>query len=143
MQIKSALKPENRLAACLGLTLGAVTPILVFVSTHSLPLLEVYSLEFLVFAIMGLCGVYCSMKSVMQWMLSLTNGDKLQSVGYAISLEGMLVMSGMVPSVAWVGYLALAYLVLINAISKGCGILVSQTEHRREARAKVTPKKRK
>lgn len=139
-QIKSALKAENRLASGLGFVLGAVTPILVFVSTHSLPDLQAYSLEFLVFLIMGLCGMYCSMKSVIQWMLSLTGGDKIQSIGYAISLEGMLVMSGMVPKVAWVGYLALAYLVLINAISKGCGILLSQKEHNREVR---TPKKAK
>ncbi len=138
VQIRTAMLPQNRLASVLGLILGAITPILVYVSTHSMPELKLWSAEFLVFGIMGACGVYCSMKSVYQWMVSLTGGDKIQSIGYAISLEGMLVMSGMVPKVWWVGYLALAYLVLINAISKGCGILLSQKEHNKEVR---TPKK--
>ena len=146
VQLRLATQKGNRLATAIGAILGTVVPVMVYAVTHKLPSLSYTEPAFYVLFIMAAGGCYFSMKSVIQWGALAFSGDKVKAVAFALLLEGMLVMSGMLPDMAWLGYASLAYLALINAISAGCSIALQTKEYNRErlpaVNAKVAGKKK-
>lgn len=145
IQLKIASQKGNRLATLLGMILGTVVPVMVYAVTHKLPSLSYREPAFYVLLLMAIGGCYFSMKSVITWGKLAFQGDSIKAVAFALLLEGMLVMSGMLPDMAWLGYAALAYLALINAISAGCSIALEAKSYNsimREAIPVTTAPKR-
>jgi len=142
-QLNIAGRKGNRLATAIGAILGTVVPVMTFAVTHKLPSLAFTDPAFYVLSIMAIGGCFFSMKSVIMWGQMAFNQDKFKAIAFAILLEGMLVMSGMVPDMAYLGWAALAYLSLINAISAGCSIAMQSKEWTRERRQGMPKKKTK
>lgn len=140
-QLRIASVKGNRLATAVGAILGTVVPVMVYAVTHKLPSLPLDSVAFYVLLIMAIGGCYFSMKSVIVWGTLAFQGDKVKAVAFALLLEGMLVMSGMLEDMAWLGYAALGYLALINAISAGCSIALESKKYN-SARRKSAPRKK-
>jgi protein-S-isoprenylcysteine O-methyltransferase Ste14 len=140
VQLRIAAQKGNRLATAIGAILGTVVPVMVYAVTHKLPSLGFTEPAFYVLFIMAIGGCYFSMKSVIVWGKLAFQGDSIKAVAFALLLEGMLVMSGMLPDMAWLGYASLAYLCLINAISAGCSIALEAKTYNRE-QAATMPRK--
>ena len=141
-QLRIATRKGNRLATAIGAILGTVVPVMVYAVTHHLPNLSFTDPAFYVLAVMGIGGCFFSLKSVIQWGQLAFNNDKAKAVSFAVLLEGMLVMSGMVSKLSWLGWAALAYLCMINAVSSGCSIAMQSKEWTSEKR-RTSPKKTK
>jgi RsiW-degrading membrane proteinase PrsW (M82 family) len=122
VQLQIATRKGNRLATAIGAVLGTVVPVMVYAVTHKLPMLPMNELPFWVLAVMALGGCFFSMKSVIVWGRMAFQQDTVKAVAFALLLEGMLVMSGLLEDMYWLGYASLAYLCLINAVSAGCSI---------------------
>ena len=133
-QLKIASRKGNRLSTAIGAILGTVVPVMVYAVTHKLPSLHYLELSFWMLLVMAIGGCYFSMKSVITWGALAFQGDKIKAVAFALLLEGMLVMSGMLPDMAWLGYASLGYLCLINAISAGCSIALESRKYNAAAR---------
>lgn len=134
-QLTVAFRKGNRLATAIGAILGTVVPVMVYAVTHKLPSLSYTEGAFYVLLVMAIGGCYFSMKSVIQWGKLAFQGDSIKAVAFALLIEGMLVMSGMLPDMAWLGYAALGYLCMINAISCGCSIALEAKSYNSERRA--------
>ena len=143
VQLQIALRKGNRLATAIGAILGTVVPVMVYSVTHKLPSLTFDNPAFYVLLVMALGGCFFSMKSVIVWGRMAFQGDNLKAISFALLLEGMLVMSGMLPDQAWLGYAALAYLAFINAVSSGCSIALEARSYNIEYRQGLRSKKRK
>ena len=143
VQIKIAARRENILAATIGAVLGTVVPVMVYAVTHKLPSLHYTELSFWVLMVMAIGGCYFSMKSVIVWGTSAFQNDKKKAVAFALLLEGMLIMSGMLPDMAWLGYAALGYLCFINALSAGCSIAMEAKQYSNKSVKQLTKPKRK
>lgn len=129
VQLTIASRKGNRLATAIGAILGTVVPVMVYAVTHKLPSLSWGMPAFWVLAVMAIGGCYFSMKSVIVWGKLAFQGDSIKAIAFALLLEGMLVMSGMLPDMAWLGYASLAYLCMINAISAGCSIAMEAKQY--------------
>lgn len=124
-QVRTACRPENRLAAALGALLGAVVPALGYVTAHdwlALPGLlrgEVAGFD----ASRGIAAVVLagsllfSAKTVFQWA-ALALRDTAKAVGFVLLVELTMVA---IPF-AWVSVLCLGYLVAINAVATACNL---------------------
>jgi hypothetical protein len=143
VQIKIAARRENMLAATIGAVLGTVVPVMVYAVTHKLPSLQYTELSFWVLMLMAIGGCYFSMKSVIVWGTSAFQNDKKKAVAFALLLEGMLIMSGMLPDMAWLGYASLGYLCFINALSAGCSIAMEAKYYTNKGVKRLTKPKRK
>lgn len=141
VQIATALHKQNRLATALGALLGGIVPVMVFHVSHDLPGLPVTCFQFYFLLGMAIGGCMFSAKSVYQWGFLAFNRDKMKAVAFALLLEGMLIMSGMRDTTVmhWLGYVALAYLVMVNAINSGCGIACEGKSAKQLARATIAP----
>lgn len=138
-QMRIALQQCNRSATFFGMFIGSIVPIMVFASSHQLGevimektnLLEspkMIAASSMLF-IMTLGGCIFSMKSVVQWGKCAFSQDVAKAYGYAILLEGMIVTSGIYPPLQWLGYVAVTYLTIINAISAGTNIAMDAKSH--------------
>jgi hypothetical protein len=143
IQLQIAARRGNRLATMIGAILGTVVPVMVFAVTHKLPSLQYTEFSFWMLSVMMVGGCYFSMKSVIVWGKLAFQQDKIKAVAFALLLEGMLVMSGTLPDMSWLGYAALGYLCLINAVSCGCSIAVEAKSYDTNARKQLLPRKRK
>lgn len=121
LQLQLAFRKGNRLATCIGFTLGIVVPFMSFAVLHEIPKLSYTELSFWILCVMAIGGCFFSLKSVIVWGQRAFR-DKPKAIAFALLLEGMLIVSGILPSMFWLGYAALAYLAFINAISCGCNI---------------------
>lgn len=152
-QLQLATQKENRLAVGIAALMGCVVPLMVGFVSHALPAIwkaqGIYSPTFWMLVAMCAGGCAFSFKSVYQWGV-LAFSDRAKAVGFAFLLEGMLVMSGTVETTTLqvLGYVAQAYLVLINAISCGTSLITNSREYsatiraeRKALNAKVKPKK--
>ena len=142
IQLQIATRKGNRLAAALGAVLGTVVPVMVYAVSHKLPALEMGTFTFWFLGLMMVGGCYFSMKSVICWGTLAFEKDRVKAVAFALLLEGMLVVSGVVPDLDWLGAAALIYLCLINAVSCGCSIAVESKNYSAVARKKVLRRKR-
>lgn len=134
LQLRYAVQKGNRLASLIGAMIGTVVPLMVFAVTHKLPSLPYTEIPFWVLLAMAIGGCYFSMKSVIQWGKLAFSGDTVKAVAFALLLEGMLVMSGMLPDMLWLGYASLFYLATINAVSAGCSIALQTKDYHKENR---------
>lgn len=142
-QLTIACRKGNRIATGIGAVLGTVVPVMVYAVTHKLPSIALTDPAFYVLLVMAIGGCYFSMKSVIVWGKLAFQGDSIKAVAFALLLEGMLVMSGMLPDMAWLGYASLAYLCLINAISSGCSIALEAKAYNSARRSENAPKRSK
>lgn len=142
MQLVIASRKGNRLATAIGAFLGTVVPVMTYAVTHKLPSLQYTEFSFWVLLIMAIGGCSFSMKSVIVWGKLAFQQDTLKAISFALLLEGMLIMSGLLPDMCWLGYAALIYLCTINAINAGCSIALEAKRFSSSER-KPLPKKRK
>lgn len=140
LQISTASKKENLLATVIGALLGAIVPVMVFAVSHKLPALYSSAEQLKFYFLLGIClgGCAFSFKSVYQWGHLAFQQDNLKAIGFSLLLEGCLIMSGLEASLAWLGWVALAYLMAINAISAGCAI-ACEGKSRRQAQRDLEP----
>jgi len=143
VQLQIAARRGNRLATLIGAIMGTVVPVMVFAVTHKLPQLQYTEFTFWMLSVMMVGGCYFSMKSVIVWGKLAFQQDKVKAVAFALLLEGMLVISGTLPDMSWLGYAALGYLCLINAVSCGCSIAVEAKSYGSNAKKQVLSRKRK
>jgi hypothetical protein len=109
-QVRTALKPHNRLATVLGAALGGFIPLASFTVSHN----EVKSLWSLP-ALLVLGGLVYSAKTVYAWgKMAFASGAK--ALGFTVLVEGVMTCSG----VPWLSHTALGYLIAINAVATGC-----------------------
>lgn len=108
-QVRAAFKPDARLATLLGCLAGALPPLSAYVLAH-LPTPVAWYLWVIVAG-----ALLFSAKTVFQWA-ALAFADKVKAFGFVVLLEGVMTLS----PVIWLSYLALAYLIAINAIATGC-----------------------
>lgn len=148
-QLNLVVLKGNRLACAIGALMGFVVPLMVYAVTHELPGIYkesgVVSLPFLALSAMAVAGCVFSAKSVYQWGV-LAFADRFKAVGFAILLEGMLAMSGIVHEsqwMRWLGAVALAYLMLVNAISSATNIVTHNKDCQRAERETVKTKRKK
>lgn len=138
-QLKIAFSKNNIVPTALGAILGSVVPIMVYSVSHEIPAV-IQEKNYLVgsgLSLLAIGGCYFSFASVMKWG-NLAFNDKTKAVSFAVLLEGMLIMSGIHSPLAWLGIVALSFLALINAISAGCTITLTQKEYRTTIRTSKT-----
>lgn len=113
-QVRTALRPENRLATLLGALLGGFVPVATFTVAH-VELSQVVPLYLQPMMLLVLGGLVYSAKTVYSWgRAAFASGPK--ALGFVVLAEGVMTCSG----VAWLSYAALGYLVFINAVATGC-----------------------
>jgi hypothetical protein len=106
---------QHPIAALLGALLGGFVPLAVYQTTHTD--LRVHSVRDLAnpLVLIVAAGLLFSVRTVWIWGRS-AFGEGLKSTCLVITIEGMMVFS---PTV-WLAQLALAYLVVINAVATAC-----------------------
>lgn len=134
-QVATAIRPQNRLAAALGALLGGFVPVASYVVAHhetdlAAPL---WSQAGTWFVLGGLCY---SALTVYQWARRAV-GHSVKAAGFVLLLEGVMVAS----STTWLGLVALAYLVAINAVATACSLALERRSVR-APRARRQPAKR-
>ncbi|HEU4544369.1 MAG TPA: hypothetical protein VFR23_24775 [Jiangellaceae bacterium] len=111
-QIITAFAAENRLAAFIGLALGGFVPIATYLVAHRAN--SVTSLP----AVLAIGGLAFSAPTVYSWARAAL-GSTAKAGGFVLLLEGVMILSSSI-GLAWLGVLALGYLVLINATATAC-----------------------
>lgn len=132
-QVTTALRPKNRLAAALGALLGGFVPVASYVLAHretdvTAPLWTQVAPWFVV------GGLAYSAVTVYQWAARAV-GNPIKAAGFVLLVEGVMVAS----RTEWLGLVALAYLVAINAVATGCTLAL---EHRGRTRARPAVRRR-
>jgi hypothetical protein len=115
-QVRTALRPQNRLATSLGALLGVGVP----VGSYQLAHHEVdagSSLLWQVPAWLVVGGLLFSALTVYRWG-RVAFASPTKAVGFCVLLEGVLVFS----STPWLSFGALVYLCAINAVATGCNL---------------------
>jgi hypothetical protein len=113
-QVKQALKPKARLAACLGFLLGGFVPLASYVVAHfevdtNAPLYSQLS------TLLVLGGLVFSARTVYDWARLAFNASG-KALGFVVLAEGVMCTS----HTPWLAVSALVYLVCINGIATGC-----------------------
>lgn len=109
-QVRTAVAPENRLATLAGFLLGGLVPVASFFVAHY-ELSGAWDPK----ALLVLGGLLFSARTVFAWAkLAFQNGSK--AFGFVVLVEGVMVFSGL----AWLSWVCLAYLVVINGVATGC-----------------------
>lgn len=113
-QVRTALRRTNRLPTLLGFLLGGFVPLASFVVAHSeLDRAQPLHVQLPTYLVLG--GLFYSAKTVHEWgKRAFMNAWK--SAGFVVLIEGVMVTS----HVQWLGFTALAYLIVINGIATGC-----------------------
>ncbi len=111
-QIRKAA--QNRSALIVGLLLGGFVPLATYMMVHhevtmTKPLYEQWATG----VVLG--GLGYSAKTVYEWA-KLAFHLPFKAAGFVVLLEGVMVTS----SIQWLTYVALAYLIMINAVATGC-----------------------
>ncbi len=115
-QVREALKPRNRLAACLGALLGGIVPVASYVvAHHELEATRPWWGQFASLLVAG--GLLYSARTVYGWG-RLAFGEPAKALGFVVLLEGVMVLS----TTPWLALTCLAYLVGINSVSTGCAL---------------------
>ena len=120
-QIRMAFRPENLLATVIGLGLGGLIPLVVFMVSH-------HEIDFTNFrpSMIPLCGIVLgglvySAKTVFSWG-SRAFHSGIKAVGFVVLTEGVMTLS----SLHWLAVMALVYLMAINAIATGCTLALEK-----------------
>jgi hypothetical protein len=113
-QVRTALRPGNRLATSLGFLLGGFVPLAsFFVAHYEVTRMAPWYEQKPVFLVLG--GLAYSARTVWQWgRLAFQNAVK--ALGFVVLLEGVMVTS----HIPWLSIAALAYLIAINGVATGC-----------------------
>jgi hypothetical protein len=115
-QVRFALQPRARLAAAVGMLLGAVVP---FVTSHyahrELDFSRALYLQPLAFFVLG--GLLFSAVTMYSWG-RLAFLDRAKALGFVVLLEGTMITS----HTAWLANVALAYLIAINGVATACNL---------------------
>lgn len=112
-QVRLALRPKARLATLLGCLLGGFVPLASYVVAHGEVDLE--TVHGMVSLLLVLGGLLFSAKTVFAWgRMAFNHGGK--ALGFTVLLEGVMTMS----HTHWLAFIALGYLVSVNAIATGC-----------------------
>jgi len=101
----------NPIALLVGCLLGGFVPLATYFVAHQ----EVDGYNAALALVIG--GLVYSAKTVWQWGLLAFN-CKYKATGFVLLVEGVMVLS----HIRWLGVIALAYLVLINAVATGCAL---------------------
>lgn len=114
-QVKVAFSREHRLAALIGVLVGAIVPLGTFMLAHyqvnrAAPWADPA-------AYIALGGLMYSAGTVYQWGL-LALRKTYKAIGFVVIVEGLMIASQM----QWLSVTALAYLILINGIATGTTI---------------------
>lgn len=139
--IQFAFQKQNRLAMVVGALLGFVVPLLVFTLSHKIPTMNYLECKFWVFSFVCAGGCFFSAKSVYQCACMTFQQDKVKAIGFAALLEGMLIISGIDPDMAWMGRVALGYLMGINALFAGVSLACEARSFNMDNQA-ITKRKR-
>jgi VIT1/CCC1 family predicted Fe2+/Mn2+ transporter len=109
-QVRTAFADKNRLATFAGFLLGGLVPMATFFVAH----FEVTGLLD-PRALLVLGGLLFSAKTVYSWSrLAFQNASK--ALGFVVLVEGVMIFS----ATAWLSWVCLGYLVVINGIATGC-----------------------
>lgn len=125
-QVKTAIKPQHRLATCLGFMLGGLVPTTTYMISHY-EITWDKPIYFQVSSFLVLGGLLYSATTVFSWGL-LAFGHWIKALGFVILTEGTLVMS----HITWLSLCSLGYLVAINGVATGCALALhkaSSTTH--------------
>lgn len=106
-QVRSAIRPENRLASFLGGVLGGFVPVATYVLSHA-ELPQRWWIDPRAYIVAG--GLLYSAKTVLRWG-QLAFGDRWKAIGFVVLTEGVMVLS----HTQALSLTALAVLVGINA----------------------------
>lgn len=121
-QVKRAFSPRHRLASVIGLLVGGFVPIAVYQVSHGeLAPLTRAPASWVPWAITG-AGLVYSAHTVYTWA-QMALGKPLKAVGYVVLLEGTMVGSRS----PWLSFVALGYLVAINAMGTACRLSLGRS----------------
>lgn len=131
-QVKESFHPKNRIAAIVGLLLGAIPPALAFCFSH-------YGVNFETWrgwgaiALVIACLAY-SFPKVYKWGKSAFRTSflpRIEAAGFAFLIDGgMTLADHQVPILRVVSFVCLAVLIGISAIVTACSIALDQREAR-------------
>jgi hypothetical protein len=116
-QVRVACRARHRLAGAVGLAVGGVIPVFTYLVAHRAT--SAWSLP----ALLALGGLIFSAPTVFDWARAAL-ASTWKALGFVVLLEGVMVTAHTL-DLAWIGYVALAYLVLINAVATGCRLALS------------------
>jgi hypothetical protein len=115
-QVRSALRPEARLATALGFALGGFVPLATYVAWHlDRVTADTWYSQPASYIVGG--GLLFSARTVYAWASSAFRSPA-KALGFVVLLEGVMSFSG----VQWLALAALAYLVAINGVATGCNL---------------------
>lgn len=103
-------------ALALAIPLASFVPIAVYVISHGIPDAP-HLWQQIIMACLALAGCVFSAKSVVAWGYRAFCNDMAKAIGFAVLVEGTLVVSSFLDSLAWLGACALGALVIINVVS--------------------------
>jgi VIT1/CCC1 family predicted Fe2+/Mn2+ transporter len=115
-QVKTAMKPQNRLATGAGFVLGGFVPVASFVLAHT----EVRAEQPLwaqMPALLVLAGLVYSAKTVFDWA-RIAFKHPAKALGFVVLTEGVMTFS----HTAALSFAALFILITINGIATGCNL---------------------
>jgi uncharacterized membrane protein HdeD (DUF308 family) len=137
-QVRAALQRRNRLATTLGALRGAIVPLAAFIIAHvqidrsltswgGLAVLEGFAAQPIASALVFGALLYSAPK-VYHWARA--SGDtRVQAIGFTTILEGAMTLV----SIDALSYVALAYLIAINAVSSGTTLAMTERAARAAA----------
>ena len=113
-QVRVAMRPRMRLAAMLGAFLGSLVPLTSYVVAHYELRTDV-PLYAQVGTVLVLGGLLFSATTIYT-LGKLAFQSAPKALGFVLLTEGALIFA----RTPWLGWVALAYLVTINAVATGC-----------------------
>lgn len=130
-QVRCLADPRNRVAFSVGGIVGAFVPFAVFVlsykvmgeSHNPISAWDESTENKMLLGLIAAGGLF-SAKSVYGWGVSAFASDKLKAIGYAVLIEGVLLLSPYL----FLKILAGLYLLGINAIATGANLMERQGE---------------
>jgi hypothetical protein len=112
-QVRIAFRREHRLAALWGVLIGGIVPVAIYAVGHVEVDYREWWLEPKALLVLG--GLVFSAGTVFAWArLAFRSAPK--ALAFTFLLEGVMTFS----SQTWLSYVALAYLIVINAIGAAC-----------------------
>lgn len=117
-QVKLASAPRNRLACFCGMMLGGIVPVATYYVAHVAPGLLTLP------ALITVGGLCYSAPTVYGWG-KVAFGSGFKACGFVLLLEGVMVSASSL-GLAWLGTVALGYLVAINAIASACRLVLGK-----------------
>lgn len=132
-QVRQAFLKQNRTAAAAGAILGAFVPLATGWLAHYE--VDVATWHGRAALVLMLGGLVYSASTVYGWAL-VAFKQPAKAAGFVVLVEGTLTLA----RAEWLAVVALALLVVINAIAAACAIALDQRATRAAARAERAPK---